>query len=279
VKNYNIIEMKKLLTLIAILIIQYSFSAKVDTVSIKSPSMDKIVKNVIITPDTYKNNQSTNVLYLLHGAWGCYSDWILKVPNITKLADQYNIMIVCPDGDQFGWYLDSPLLKEFQYETYLSKELINYVDKNYKTNNKKNGRAIAGLSMGGHGALSLAIKHQNLYGAAGSMSGALDICTKRGYYEIDRKLGKYAQNIELWKKNSVYHLIDYLENNSLKIIIDCGVSDYLYKDSKKVHDKLVEHNIKHDYVERPGRHDWKYWSNSIKYQMLFFNEYFKNSKK
>ncbi|WP_242499227.1 alpha/beta hydrolase family protein [Flavobacterium sp. 140616W15] len=69
---------------------------------------------------------------------------------------------------------DSPIDTTFKYETYVIDELVPFIDKNYKTITSREGRAISGLSMGGHGALYLSFKHQEVFGAAGSMSGGVD---------------------------------------------------------------------------------------------------------
>ena len=74
-----------------------------------------------------------------------------------------------------SWYWNSPVDPKSQYETFISDELIKAIDSKYKTIKNRTGRAITGLSMGGHGALYLAIKHQDVFGAAGSMSGGVDI--------------------------------------------------------------------------------------------------------
>ena len=88
---------------------------------------------------------------------------MFRVPEIEKyLPIDYDIIIVCPDGNKTRWYFDSPVDSSSQYETYISKELISEVDKKYNTNASKNGRAITGLSMGGHGALYIAFKHQDI---------------------------------------------------------------------------------------------------------------------
>jgi S-formylglutathione hydrolase FrmB len=252
------------------------FASSVDTVMVVSQSMSKSIPNIVIVPDNYTiQKEGYDVLYLLHGAGGDYTDWVSKAPNIKKYADLYNIIIVCPDGENTSWYFDSPIDQQMKYETYLSKELIEAIDKKYNTSAKKSGRAITGLSMGGHGAFYLAFKHQDIWGAAGSMSGGLDIRPFPGSWDISKRLGKYSENQNLWESNTVINMVNMLEGDNLKLIFDCGVNDFFYEANNRLHQKLVERNIPHDYIERPGSHNWNYWSNSIKYQLLFFNDYFK----
>ena len=253
----------------------FVFASTIDTVVVASNSMQKSISNIVIVPDTYSTQKdSYSVLYLLHGAGGNYTDWQLKVPKIKEYADKYNIIIVCPDGETTSWYFDSPIDKKMKYETYISKELINAIDEKYNTSAKKTNRAITGLSMGGHGAFYLAFKHPDVWGAAGSMSGGVDIRPFPNNWEIHKRLGEYSKHKENWEKNTVINMVYMLDGENLKLIFDCGVDDFFYNANKRLHKKLVERNIPHDYIERPGGHDWNYWSNSIKYQLIFFNDYF-----
>jgi len=263
------------------LIITQSFAAKVDTVEVFSTAMQKKIKTVTVVPDAYNNTRQLNypVLYLLHGYSDSYAGWINKSPNITNLVDQYNMIIICPDGGYGSWYLDSPEDESFQYETFLSKELVNWADENYRTIRGPKGRAITGLSMGGHGGLFLGFKHQNIYGAAGSMSGGVDLRPFPENWELAKRLGDYAEHPERWEANSVINLTHLLKNDNLKIIIDCGVDDFFYPVNVKLHEKLLERNIAHDFISRPGRHNWEYWSKAIYSQAIFFHLFFEAGKK
>ncbi len=258
----------------ALLLFQSAFAAKVDTVETYSSAMNKKIKAVVVTPDNYREGKEFPVVYLLHGYSGSYRDWPNNVPYISQAADNYHMIIVCPDGGYGSWYFDSPADPKWKYETYVSDELIKWVDKNYKTIKNRNGRAITGLSMGGHGALYLAFKHQDVYGAAGSMSGGIDFRPFPNNWDIALRLGTYAQYPERWEQNTVINMVHLLTPGSISLIIDCGSEDFFYKVNERLHAKLLERNIPHDYVTRPGVHNWTYWKNSVKYQLLFMNQFF-----
>jgi S-formylglutathione hydrolase FrmB len=247
---------------------------QIDTLFVRSKVMKKSIPNLVITPKEYESqDKAFPVLYLLHGAGGYFSNWMFRVPEIEEYANDYNIIIVCPDGDKTSWYLDSPIDSSSQYETYISKELVHAVDQKYKTIAEANGRAITGLSMGGHGAFYLAFKHQDIWGAAGSMSGGLDIRPFSEEWNISDLLGSYSENQELWEENTVINLTSLL-SGELKIIFDCGTEDFFVEVNKAFHNKLVAKGIPHEYSLRSGAHNWDYWRVSIKEHLIFFDDFF-----
>ena len=254
-----------------------STAATVDTALTYSAAMHKNIKAVVIKPNDYSADKKFPTVYLLHGAGGKYSDWVTNVPDkqtVQKLADLYHIIVVCPDGNTSSWYFDSPVDPTYKYETYVSSELVNYIDSHYSTIKDRSKRAITGLSMGGHGALYLAFRHQDVFGACGSMSGGVDLRPFPENWDIAKRLGPYNKYPERWEANSVINLTYLLKPDSLAITFDCGSSDFFYQVNKNLHKALLELNIPHDFTVRPGAHTWQYWGNSINYQMLFFSRFF-----
>ncbi len=253
-----------------------SYAARVDTVAVPSQAMNKSIKTVVITPDGYAaKGTAYPVVYLLHGYSGNYADWIKKAASTVRQADLYRMIIVCPDGGYGSWYFDSPVDKSFQYETHVAGEVVEWVDKNYNTVKDRSGRAISGLSMGGHGALYLALKHQDVFGAAGSTSGGVDLRPFPKNWDIAKRIGTYAAQPQRWEEMSVINMLHLLEPGSLHLIVDCGTGDFFYPVNKNLHQKLLDRNIPHEYTERPGAHNWEYWNNSVQYQMLFFSNVLK----
>jgi S-formylglutathione hydrolase FrmB len=214
----------------------------------------------------------------LHGYSGNQLDWINKAKGFEKAADDYNLIIVCPDGGYRSWYWDSTVDPEYKYETFVSDELVKAIDARYASIKNRKGRAISGLSMGGHGALYLAFRHQDVFGATGSMSGGVDIRPFPNSWEMAKQLGTYAEQPDRWEKNTVINMLHLLTPNSLAIIIDCGTEDFFYEVNENLHQQLLYRNIPHDYITRPGAHNWNYWTNSVKFQLLFFRNYFDNSE-
>lgn len=271
--------MKKLSSLffiLAIFCISPIIAQTVDTVEVYSAKMNRKIKNVVILPEGYdkSNNTKYPVLYLLHGHGGRYDSWVkLTKKSLTQDATKWQMIVVCPDG-QNSWYWDSPVDPTSQFDTYVSLELVAYVDRNYKTVASSKGRAISGFSMGGHGGLWLGINHPDVFGACGSMSGGVDIRPFPNNWDMKKWLGAYKQNIERWNRYTVITQLDKIEPNSLSIIIDCGKDDFFFQVNEKLHKEMLYRNIPHDYIVRPGAHTHEYWNNAVDYQFLFFSKFF-----
>lgn len=270
--------MKRFLVYLLAIFIFTQTNAAVDTIRVYSNTMKKNIPVSVIRPASYDSMKEFAVVYLLHGYSGNNLDWIKKAQGFEKNADKYNVLIVCPDGGYNSWYWNSPVDQNSQYETFISKELIQSIDSKYTTIKNRNGRAITGLSMGGHGALYLAFRHQDVFGAAGSMSGGVDIRPFPENWDIALKLGTYAEQPDRWEKNTVIYMLNLLSPNKLAIIIDCGKEDFFYEVNENLHRQLMYRNIPHDYITRPGAHNWNYWTNAIKYQLLFFTNYFESAR-
>ena len=151
---------------------------------------------------------------------------------------------------------------DVRYETFISNELVKYVDSHYKTVADRKGRAITGLSMGGHGAMWNGLRHSDVFSAAGSTSGGVDI-------------RPFPKN---WEKYTVINLVPTLRKDQIALIFDCGDSDFFLEVNKNYHEALLKQGIDHDFITRPGNHDSQYWNNSIDYQILFFWKHFLKMK-
>ena len=268
--------MKKIIyTLLLTFLFFSAHAAKVDTVQVFSASMNKNIKTCVIVPDNYKKSKKKfPVVYLLHGYSGNYATWVKSFKHVGEQVDKYGFIVIGVDGNFSSWYFDSPIDSSFKYETYVINELIPFVDKNYKTIANRESRAISGLSMGGHGALYLSFKHQDVFGAAGSMSGGVDFRPFPENWDIKKRLGSITEFPENWDKNTVTNMLELVKDNNLKLIIDCGVDDFFIDVNRQLHTKMLALKINHDYIERPGQHNIEYWENSLKFQLLFFSNYF-----
>ncbi|MCH7412589.1 esterase family protein [Belliella sp. R4-6] len=279
------------LTVLICLININLLQAKTDTIEVFSKAMNKSLKASVVKPSGIEGlDQEFPSVYVLHGAWGGYLDWHKNAtkPNLLQeLADLYQMILITPGVAPFSYYYDSPLMDSVQYETYISKELIPYVDANFPTIKDKNARAITGLSMGGHGAMMIAAKHPELFSAAGSMSGVMniDVRTWIGNEDTQEQRRKSQQEmlgeIEYDFPFSPYTavgLVNQMKQNNIALLIDCGIDDFLIETNRQLHQLLLENDTPHEYTERPGAHTWEYWTDALPFHILFINQVFEKNK-
>ncbi len=269
--------MKKLLSALLLGFASLASQAhQVDTITVFSPSMDKNISNVVILPDGYDRSEALPVVYMLHGYHSRPVLWTDVCPDLPPLADTYGLIVVCPDGAN-SWYFDSPLRPESRYETYVAKELVDYIDRNYRTLAAPSGRAITGFSMGGHGAMWLAIRHQDTFGACGASSGGVDFRPFPDSWEIKSLLGDYRTDAAVWDKHVVINQL-HLIGPSLAIIFDCGTDDFFFAVNERLHREMLYRNIRHEYTVRPGSHNSAYWRCAFPHHLLFFHQYFRSHR-
>lgn len=273
--------MKKLLLLLFFtLSVAIVPAGTVDTIKVHSAKMDRDVSVTVTYPTRTKANKNKKypVVYLLHGAYANEYKWLELKPSLPKLADEKKMIFVTPYVLN-SWYFDSPVNKDFQYETFCIEELIPYIDANYPTIANREHRAVTGLSMGGHGAFFLGIRHKDLFGAIGSMSGGVDIRPFPQNWNIPDMLGEMAANKQSWDEHTAMELVKQLKNHDVEITFDCGESDFFLEVNKALHARLLALGIDHDFATRPGGHTDQYWANSLDYHLLFFKKYFDGEMK
>lgn len=248
---------------------------RVDTLAVWSGAMNREVPALVIVPDGYDGTRSYPVLYLLHGYGGHERTWITVRPDLPQLASEMGMLVVCPDGNN-SWYYDSPVDPAVRYETFMSRELPAYIDSAYVTVASPEGRAVTGLSMGGHGGMWLGIRHPEVFGAFGATSGGVDIRPFPRNWNLPKLLGQPYENPSNWEEYTVINQLGRLKPGAA-IIFDCGTEDFFIDVNRRLHSEMLYRKIPHEYIERPGAHNGDYWSVSIVPQMLFFDRFFQQS--
>jgi putative tributyrin esterase len=253
-----------------------AFSFQTQQIKIPSQKMGKTFNGTVVVPDRYvEKSMRFPTVYVLHGWSGNDGDWTSKT-EIAKLSDLHGIILVMPDGDYDKWYIDSPINLASNFETYVGKEVIEVIDKTFRTLAKKEGRAITGLSMGGYGALNVALNFSATFGAAGSLSGGVDPRDFSKNWGLEAVFGDREKNAGYWAGKTIINNAHRFIFSGIDLYIDCGVDDFFIDSNRELHRRLLDLRIAHDYSERPGGHSWEYWNNAIRYQMLFFAEKFKS---
>lgn len=255
----------KAIVSIILLFTSILFGATKDTILVHSPSMQKDIPAIVIVPDDYRNSQSQmDAVILLHGYGGDYSNWPQNT-NLEKRADRFSMFIICPDGSPNSWYLDSPIDTSSQYETFMIQIFIPWLRENYQIDRI----GITGLSMGGHGALYLAIRHPEVFNAVSSMSGGVDLTYSTVKWEIANKIGSFELYSDRWINHSVVNMVESIKDGFMPILIDCGYEDIFIEINRTLHSRLIENNIDHTYIEKPGGHSWTYWVETLDTHLSF----------
>ena len=261
------------------------------------------------------------VFYYLHGLGGDETNWVSR-GKLDAAADQLALaaIVVMPDGDD-SFYVDSALPIDFDqckkdgaglfnpghepfdtacvrtraYETYVARDLVGWVDAHYRTIARRDGRAIAGLSMGGFGAMSLALRHPDEFAAAASHSGAIALLYRGprpfapGKAELASDVadwskgrgprgwiaGLFGGDIAAWKAHDVVELAGRLSPGKVALYIDCGTEDdfALQDNAQYVHEALTARHIDHEFFLGPGKHDFAFWSARVPKSLAFLRDH------
>ena len=218
----------------------------------------------VYLPDGYdRSGESYPVLYLLHGASGCHTDWTQKgyMRRITDETVASGMTTII--GRHMG-YFDVP---GWSYEQFFFEEFIPAVEKHYRIVGDKAHRAISGLSMGGGGTAVYALRHPEVFGSACPMSGLLDALPGPRNYD-----DAFKQSVA---DNSPVAMLREMPDDKLDGVrsvrwwVDCGDDDFLWKCNVDFYSLMRERNIPLQYRMRDGGHTWRYWETVLPDVLIF----------
>ncbi len=283
--------------LFALLLMHASFAQLAGKVieqkTVKSGILGRDVRYTIYLPPDYDYSQrSYPVVYLLHGYTDDNTGW-LQFGEINRYADKAiaegtipPMIIVMPNGDS-SWYINSYDGRE-KYEDFFVKEFMPSIEKTYRIKAEKRYRGIAGLSMGGFGSLTYALKYPDLFAAAAPLSAGVfsdDEQVKMPDPNYETVLGPlYGRGLKgkdrlnaAWYSNSILKIVETKPAEELKKVrywIDCGDDDFLTKGNCLLHIALTEKHVPHEFRVRDGAHSWTYWRTGITDALQFIGESF-----
>ena len=205
-------------------------------------------------------------LYLLHGYSGNSKDW-LTYSNIRGLAEAHNLAVVMPSGEN-GFYVDNPEFS-LHYGQFI-RELVDFTRKMFPLSDKREDTFIAGLSMGGFGAMRNGFANNDLFGKIGALSGAYILEDIIGLKEGERSgiadYGYYRrvfgdlQTVMESDSNPLVCAANAKSTGTLPdVFMACGTEDFVIENNRRMRDGLEKLGIPFQYHEGPGIHDWKFW--------------------
>ena len=199
-------------------------------------------------------------LYLLHGAGGDHTRWVLNT-RIADYVNNRNIAVVMPSGKN-RFYVNNEYGKNFY--TYITEELVSQCEQWFDISRKAEDRYIAGMSMGGYGAVYAGLKKPSMYNTVFSYSGLLNILERYDKPQGLDMFPVFGTRQQLIDNNyDLYTLINQAENVQTKYVIACGTQDPRIHMSRQLSEALTNGGIPNVYRESPGAHDFAYWDYCI----------------
>lgn len=270
-------RMKTKISLFWLLVLQLSGSAPAkdyETVEFTAAHLGGMTVSFnIILPPHYSSPSSSErhypVLYLLHGYTDHYPAWV-SYTKVAEYATGYEEIIVMPEGDN-SFYTNNHANPKLAWEDYLILDLIPYVDRYYRTVASRQGRAVAGLSMGGYGALKLGLKYPRLFAAVASLSGAL--ASARPDWSQRRPDPKIKEVLQAdfgppdnpaHASNDPFELVKKIPRDEVpQLYLSVGEDDSLLEVNREFVRLLADLKIPYQYREIPGKHEWPLWDGEI----------------
>lgn len=263
----------KALAFTAVLALAHHASAQAVLDTLFAPSLGEPRAVVILLPADYDSSARYPILYLLHGHDGSHLDWTERT-GIEQFIAGWPLIVVMPDAGN-SWYVNSRTRASARYEDYIVNDVRMYVEGRHRVDSTR--RAIAGLSMGGYGALMLAMRHPGLYRFAGSLSGAVVVPRSLSRPEDipPRPATRATQHAAFGEVSE--ELLNQYDLGRLAMTLTPRTSPYFYLVTG-IHDALVEFlpaqvklaeelrgaQLPYEYHETPGGHSWTYWDREIR---------------
>lgn len=282
-----------LCTLTTLSFAQYTRGTVKERLSIDSKILGKQVNYTIYLPYDYEtSSRDYPVVYLLHGHGDSHMGWI-QFGEANLIADEGianrefpAMILVMPDGG-VSYYINS-YDNKVRYEDFFIQEFIPFIEKTYRIRTEKQYRGIAGLSMGGYGALNFALKFPEKFAACAAFSPVLFSENYMKETEDQKYQSSYAPLFGPDEKGDKRLTGHYRKNNpfditrsrgndvykEMRLYIDCGDDDYLTDDNCRFHIHLNQLKIKHEFRMRDGVHGWTYWRSGLSAGLKFIGESF-----
>ena len=214
--------------------------------------------NVIIPQKIIEDKKGNKSLYLLHGLSDDQSIWLRRT-SIERYAEEYGICVIMPFGGR-SFYFDQ--INGEKYYSYIAKELPQVMRDLFGISDKRENTYIAGISMGGYGALKIALKECDKFCGGAGLSSVANIKTELIKEHLNNLLNGNTQIVD---EDDLYRLIEEKENdiNKPKLYAWCGTEDFLYEDNVAFKEYVKNFKYEFTYSESEGNHSWSSWDSQI----------------
>ncbi len=220
----------------------------------------------VILPQDAEGGGPFPVLYLLHGLSDDDTIWERRT-SVERYVSGMPLIVVMPDGGR-GFYTDAA--EGAAYESHIMADVIGFTERFFPAMRTREGRVIEGLSMGGYGAMKLALKHADKFCSVVAHSSAFDVRRRVENHERAAEFRRIFGDDPAGKDNDPFHLAEVIHRKLLPAIrIDCGTEDGLLEENRAFHRHLEKLQIAHEYAEYPGSHNWAFWDEHVQEALRF----------
>jgi S-formylglutathione hydrolase FrmB len=235
-------------------------------VTFHSASLNREVSYRVVLPTRIPAGVKFPAVYLLHGGNGSFRDWSNET-DVARFAER-GLILVMPDGDE-SWYTNSAEHPRDRYEDCITQDLIADVEARFPAATRRQSRAIVGVSMGGFGAVKLALRHPDLYAFAGGLSSALDAPGRP--FSISR-IGQYRHYRSIFgpvdstsrRDNDPFVLASSADPSKIPyFFLTCGNQEGLLATNRSFARLLAERHFPYEFHVVAGGHDWQQWNGGL----------------
>lgn len=219
---------------------------------------------VLLPRDYETSGRRYPVLYLLHGLEGAYDNWLSRT-NLLQYTADLPLIVVMPDAGD-SWYVNSATDTTQKFQHYVAQDVVNYADTNFRTLPFAEARYIAGLSMGGYGAIMIGTRYPNQFSLAASFSGAVGMAKNSDSPSVNAVLGPPGSPARDSADLPALLRATPIRGSMVSLpyyYLDCGTSDRLIQANRDVAAILATRMIPYEYHEVHGIHNWEYWNRRV----------------
>jgi putative tributyrin esterase len=233
-------------------------------VTFRSASLEREITYRVIFPKGLTSGQRLPVVYLLHGGGGDFREWS-NDSDVAAFAER-GLILVMPEGES-SYYTNSVDRPKDRFEDYIVKDLVADVETSFSVDSSR--RAIAGVSMGGFGAIKIALKHPELYQFVGALSPAIDVPSRPFSVKRISQYRHHASIFGAWgsqtrRDNDPFVLARAADPNKVPFMyVSCGEQEGLLASNRRFAAVLAQQKLRFEFHAGPGGHDWNQWNRRL----------------
>jgi putative tributyrin esterase len=232
-------------------------------ITFRSVSLNRDMQYRVVLPVSLAPGQKLRVVYLLHGGGGGFRDWS-NYSDVARFAEA-GLLLVMPEGES-SYYVNAVDPPQDRFEDYIVHDLIADVESRFPVSTGRRNRAIVGISMGGFGAVTLALRHPELFSFTGGISSAIDV--PRRAFTIKRlQQSRHYNSIFGASGSQTRHdrdpfvLVRTVDPEAAPyFFLTCGEQEGLLPSNKEFAVQLAQHQFRYEFYTTPGGHDWNQWN-------------------